>query len=323
MFINNDVQLFHPIFLSHICKKTVYMKFCLLNFTALLLAFFAKASSDTVTIPIARQYFHDKVAIEQKLCDKADGKYDNQMRIGNNEEVNIRVTDVLYRKVNLMKDWIESNEIITKNNDKIRLLNYLESTLRNFRKAWKNKEIAPGEFPMLAEQVFSIIKAQENDASIVPYVKQLSYPLAKIITTVFSDNKGFRESEKIVYFKYCTLHPDIILSTIRPFVNEPFADSLLAIACAKNPSQLYTYAQSVNTPEGKLIHKSNNFIVNTVAKLSQTPNALMYFPFLDDILSGKKTVESIKNILGTVKMVMIVLATINFWLKQKLIILQE
>src|SRR5690606_13022913 len=39
-------------------------------------------------------------------------------------------------------------------------------------------------------------------------------------------------------------------------------------------------------------------LVQAVAKLSQTPNALFYFPFLDDILSGKNTVENIQKYVG-------------------------
>jgi hypothetical protein len=39
-------------------------------------------------------------------------------------------------------------------------------------------------------------------------------------------------------------------------------------------------------------------MVKVVAQLSQTPNALLYFPFLDDLLSGKNTVENIKQYVG-------------------------
>jgi hypothetical protein len=275
-------------FIKHICLICGLFFSCLSAF----------ANIDTVAIPLYRQYFHEKIIAEQKLCDKADGKSDNFMRIGNNEEVNLRVTDALFRKVNELREWIELNNKIEKNNDKIRLLSYIENTLRLFRQSWKARAFAPGEFSLLIDKMTAIIKAQETETSIVPFVAGMNYNMAKITTTVFSDNIGVKEAQKLVYFKYCTIHPEVILSTIRPYVNEPFADSLIAIACLYNPAQLYTYAQSTNTPEGKLIHKSNNNLVVTVSKLSQTPNALMYFPFLDDILSGIKTVESIRQYVG-------------------------
>jgi len=39
-------------------------------------------------------------------------------------------------------------------------------------------------------------------------------------------------------------------------------------------------------------------MVKMVAGLSQTPNALLYFPFLDDILSGRQPIAEIRNIVG-------------------------
>ena len=263
-----------------------------------LLSATSKALTDTVMVPVYRQYFHDKVNNEQKLCDRADGKLDNMMRVGSNEEVNLRVTDVLFRKIDELQDWVESNKNISRNNDKIRFLGYIENELRLFRLAWRKKEISPSEFPALIDNFTAILKAQENESSIVPFITDMPLSIAKINTSVFTDNIGYKEAQKIVYFKYCHLHPDIILTTIRPFINEPFADSLIGIACTYNPAQLYTYAQSLNTPEGKLIHKSNNELVKIVAKLSQTPNALMYFPFLDDIRSGKKSVQFIQKFVG-------------------------
>jgi len=257
------------------------------------------AAPDTLSIPVYRQYFHDKIIAEQKLYDKLDGKNDNNMHVGNNEEVNLRMTDVLYRKIDELRTWIETSDKISKNNDKIRLLNNIENTLRIFRLSWKKKTISPSQFPLLIDQLTAIISAQEIETSIVPFITPQPYEIANILTQAFNDNIGAKEAQKIVYFKYCTLHPDIILSTIRPYVNEPFADSLMAIACAQNPSQLYTYAQSLSSPEGKLIHRSQNNMVKTVAILSQTPNALLYFPFLDDILSGKQTVESIRKYVGS------------------------
>lgn len=100
----------------------------------------ASAYSDTVTIPVFRQYFHDKINAEQLACDKVDGKSDNLMRIGNNEEVNYRISDILFRKIDELQLWVETNEKIDKNNDKIRILGYIEQELRLFRQAWKKRD---------------------------------------------------------------------------------------------------------------------------------------------------------------------------------------
>ena len=257
------------------------------------------AASDTLKIPLYRQYFHDKINNEQLLLEKSDGKSDGSLHASQHEEINLRLTDVLFRKIDDLQNWIESNDSISSNNDKIRLLAYIEKTLMTFRATWKKKQISISEFPSLIESMEAIINAQQNaSVSIVPFMDNLSYPVAIIITNVFDDNIGYASAKKVLYLKYCNVHKEKILSTIRPYVNEPFADSLIAIACLNNPTQLYSYAQSINTPEGILIHNSNNKIVKKVAELSQTPNALMYFPFLDDILSGKNSMDSIKKFIG-------------------------
>ena len=271
------------------------MKFIYLFIILFTTAVESYASADTVMVPLQRRYFHDKVDAQQKMCDKADGKLDSNLRAGNNEEINLRLTDVLFRKVNALQDWVESNEQLSNNNEKIRFLSYIENVLRDFRIGWKKKEITLLEFPVLIENFEAILKVQALAASMAPFIQAVPYNIAKINTAVFFDNVGYKESKNILYQKYCAANPDKILQTIRPYVTEPFADTLIALACQANPVQIYSYAQSSNSPEGRLIHRSNNSMVMAVAKLSRTPNALFYFPFLDDLLSGRKTVDSIKK----------------------------
>jgi len=256
------------------------------------------AFNDTTTIPHGRQLFHDKIKTEQKLIDKADGKQDNIFHSNNNEEINLRLTDVLYRKVDELRFWVENNIDITSSNDKIRNLRYIENMLKAFRISWKNRDINPLEFPSLFENFENIFKSQIMGEGMLPYIQNASYPVAKINTNLFDENKDYDEAKNIVYLKYTVLHPDKILQSIRPFVNTSFADSLIVVASEHNPVQLYSYAQSYTSPEGKLIHRNKNSMVNAVAKLSQTPNALFYFPFLDNILSGKLSLESIKQLVG-------------------------
>ncbi len=258
----------------------------------------AIALEDTLKIPLYRQYFHDKINNEQKFCDKADGKLDQSLHISNNDEINLRVTDVLFRKIDELQIWVETNTEISNSNEKIRYLSYIENVLKAFRINWKSRDINPIEFPALIDNFEQIIKAQAKGRSMVPFIQGTSYSIARINTDVFFDNTGNKESRKIVYLKFCDLNPDKILQTIRPYANENFADSLVAVACKHNPAQLYSYAQSLTSAEGKLIHRNTDPVVMAVAKLSQTLNALFYFPFLDDILSGKNSVENIKKVVG-------------------------
>jgi len=285
------------------CSSEVKLDNSMKYFYLFLVVFLAGLESfaymdTTVIVPLQRRYFHDKIINEQKLCDKADGKVDNIIRVGKNESINMHVTDAMFRKVKELQDWIELNDIIKNNNEKIRYLAYIENMLRSYRIACKKREINPVVFPSLLENFEAILKAQVDGKPMAPIVENASWEVAKLNTEVFSDNPGYKESKDIVYLKFCSLNPDRILQTIKPYADKPFADSLVVVASEHNPVQLYSYAQSNSSVEGKLIRRNTNSLVKTVTQLSQTPNALFYFPFLDDILKGKKTIDSIKKYVG-------------------------
>ena len=271
----------------------------LLLITGLFCSICAAAQNDSIAkVPIDRQYFHDLVTKEQKLTDKADGKQDGLLKVTGNDEVHLLLTDVLYRRINRIKNWVEITPDLPAKNEKVRYLRYIENMLRWFRTDWKKHEFNPLDFPMLVETFFQALQYQAGKKSIVSLIENPPYPAAKIISGVLVDNPEIRQINNIVYLKFCQLNPDKILPTIRPFANEPFADSLIILASMKRPVQLYSYAQSKSSVEGKLIHRSQNQMVQTIAELSQTPNALFYFPFLDDILYGRQKIEDIKKLVG-------------------------
>ncbi len=260
-----------------------------------LISISTKANADTINIPLNRQFFHDKINNEKRKCDKMDGKQDSLMTVGKNEEINKALTEVLFRGINNMQEWVESNE--SSNNEKIRQLSYIEATLMNFRLSFSKKEVEGFEFPETVKILDTLLRSS-NDSSVIHYIEKAPYGIAKIIAEVYADKADYKDAQKIVYLKYCKLHPENIITTIRPFISASFSDSLIYIACKNNPSKLYTYAQSVNTPEGQLIHNSNIPLVKTIARLSLLPNALLYFPFLDNLLSGKNSIEQIQKFVG-------------------------
>jgi hypothetical protein len=256
------------------------------------------AQCDGVAVPFQRVRFHDRIKEEQLKCDKADGKADSIINVGKNDEINLQVTDALTRRINDILCFIESNPKIPSNNDKIRQLNFVEEVVRQFRLGWKAKRLNAALAPELIDNFEKILKANIDSQSMVPMIQEVPFEIGFINASVFNKNPGYDESQKILYMKYVSKYPSLILTTIRPYINEPFADSLIVIACKNDPKQLYDYASSSSSPEGKLIRKSTNPMVQTVAKLSHTANALLYYPFLDDILSGKQNVDSIKTVVG-------------------------
>ncbi|MEO6550543.1 MAG: hypothetical protein ABIN94_21230 [Ferruginibacter sp.] len=256
------------------------------------------AVSDSIIIPISRQRFHDKIDSQQVLTDKADGKRDDMVRVSGNEDINLQVTDALTRRIDQFQELVETDDHINSNNEKVRQLNFIEALLKSFTTAWKQKKINPALAPLLVEDFYKAWRANMSGGSIVPFIDQAPYEAGLILTDLFPGNIGYKESKKLLFLKFAKQHPDKILSIIRPYVNESFADSLVIIACKNDPEQLYDYAYSIKTPEGKLIQRNTDPLVKAIVQLSRMENALLYYPFLDNILQNKISIDSIKRFVG-------------------------
>ncbi len=286
--------------MRHLCERIFNMKHFIP--TLFLLIFFTNAfawQDTTFNIPLSRQSRHDDIKKEQANIDALDGKLDGVFTFGNNDAANAQLTYALYTQTNQWRYWIEGNDTQLKtNNDKVRYLKYVADLLVYFRVAKKNKEIASVNFSELIQIAEKMMKAKAANTDLLLYLQQATYPVAKICNPLFIDAKNKQEANNMVYLKMINLYPQNILPTLAPFVKEAFADSLLIVACRLNPEKFYSYAQSPKSDVGQLIFKSNNSMVQQVAKLSQTPNALLYFPFLDDILTERQSIESIAKYVG-------------------------
>src|SRR5258705_5277609 len=112
-----------------------------LIFYFLILAFIPRSSfagGDTTNTPLNRQVFHDKIKAEQKRADKADGRLDGLIKVSTNPEINLQVTDAIFRKINVLRNDIESNTLLATNNDKIRYLRFVEYLVRDFPNNWRS-----------------------------------------------------------------------------------------------------------------------------------------------------------------------------------------
>jgi len=272
----------------------------LFNFL-LLISFlpFTASASDTTNIPISRRIFHDRIRDEQKRVDKADGRADGIVKVSGNPDINLQVTDALIRKTNEFRNDIEIDNDLPTNNDKVRYLRYVEDLLKDFILAWKKHSINPTLAPLLVENFHEIFEANIKGENMTPLIEKVPYEVGAINASIFVENPGYQESKIALFKKFCNINPDKILQNLAPYVNMPFADSLVIVAFNNSPSQLYSYAQSTNSPQGKLIRKIDDPRIKTVVKLSTQKRALFYFPFLDDLISGKKTIAEISKVAGT------------------------
>ncbi len=273
-----------------------FFNFLFLVFTFPIASF---AHNDTTNIPLSRQIFHDRIIAEQKRVDKADGRLDGLVKVSTNPDINLQVTDALIRKVNVLRNNIETNNDLPTNNDKVRYLRYLEYLLQKFINSWKEHSINPSLAPLLVANFHEIMLANIKGEDMSPLVEKAPYEIGLINASIFDENPGYKHSQIILFRKFCVLNPDKILANIGPYADEPFADTLVIDAFNNSPSQLYSYAQSANSRQGKLIRRIDDPRIKTVVKLSTQNRALFYFPFLDDLISGKQTIEDISKVVGT------------------------
>ncbi|HEY5461912.1 MAG TPA: hypothetical protein VIJ95_01535 [Hanamia sp.] len=257
------------------------------------------ANTDTTNIPLSRQIFHDRIKAEQRLADKADGRLDGIIKVSNNPDVNLQVTDAIIRKVNVLRNDIEINDNIPTNNDKVRYLRYLEDLLKDFINNWRTHALNPALAPLLVHNFHEIFDANIKGETMAPLIEKVPYEVGLINASIFEDNPGYNECKIILFKKFCALYPDKILANIGPYVNEPFADTLVIDAFKNSPSQLYSYAQSTDSKQGRLIRRINDPRIKTVVQLSAKNRALFYFPFMDDLISGKLTMTDISKVAGT------------------------
>lgn len=248
------------------------------------------AASDSLIVPFQRQRFHDRIKEEQKLCDKMDGKLDQLVKVSSDNEINLQVTDAIFRRVDNIRAYIETEKKIVTNNDKIGQLRYVETMLQNYRINCATQKLNSLSAPSLVVTFENILKANVDSQSILPFIKETTYQIGTALVEIFPNNKGYSESKQLLFFKFGNLYPDKILANIAPYSNSVYADSLIVIAAKNNPKQLYDYASASKTTVGKLIRQSHSLTVKTIVELSETENALRYYPFLDDLLYGRKTI---------------------------------
>lgn len=265
-------------------------------FFILLVSFSITGSAQTDTppkIPIDRTLWHDKLEAMQKAYDRFDGKADSTIELGENEEVRQVIDFAVFNKVNNIRYAIERRD--DKSNEKVRYLNNLLRFLDGYQAGFRRRTFSITSFPGLLDSFNATLEKLFAGESLSNLVNDLPYEQARLLTDAFSDARGNKEAQMLVYRKYVTLHPDKIMGSIRPYLNDPLADSLIGIVARKSPAEIFSYAQS-NSPEARLIRNSKDTVVQRIAELSRANNAILYFPFLDEVLSGRLPISELSKV---------------------------
>jgi hypothetical protein len=243
--------------------------------------------------PANRVLFHDQVVTEQKNLLKFDGVADYKIEASSNPEVNYllsrtarwEIRDILYK--------IEQDSTLNHAN-KVRYLRGMREFLQDILKGWRS-----GEYKMvsLTNQVAAYwycLQLNKKGTPIDGYVNGLDWDVAMPLTRTiaFDNNSGFSKLKEIQLRKYCAMHMDRIFDILTANPDASFADSIIRTVARKRVDELYNYA-AANNKLGAVIRSIDDPFIQTVSKMARSKSGRLYFPFLDNIVSGKMTFEQL------------------------------
>ena len=270
-------------------------KFFLLIFSFCFVDLVTHAQSSAKTeIPLVRMYFHEKIDSTQALIARYDGVPDAFFKPSDNDELNERINAALTEKVDALQDKIEASKL-TESNDKIRYLRGLNECLQKFLAGYRSQTI---KSPVLVEivSVFGECMAlDEKKESIEHVIEEHSWDAGDILvnSVAFSSNEGLGPARDALLLKVCNEHPEKMMSVLSKHPQMQYVDSLVVVASRKVPDELYTYA-AASDELARRIRENPDTLVHLISRVAQMSSGRLYFPFLDNLYSGKTTFEDVE-----------------------------
>jgi len=266
--------------------------FCCTSFSA-----WSNTDTGRVAIDIRRVQLHEDIdALQMKLY-SVDGKQDKIIAASRDIDLNLLLTDVYTRQVDILQNEIETDSSLD-HRAKIKYLTGLRITLEGSNGALRTAQLSAES----AIQLFDAYKVYYNKdklgIGLGKSVEQYAYPINKILlgdNTVFFENPGLNLARVVMFQQFADLHPGEVLVKIEPYLDQPFADSLL-IGCAYVfPDKFYNYAAAAETRVGKRIRNIKDPFVQLIVKISDERSGRLIFPFLAAIQKGRLTIDSVKQ----------------------------
>ncbi len=246
------------------------------------------AQNHDYAIAQSRQYAHysfDK--IKQRVLPTAK-----------EEGLNAMLTQSLHTQLDTIQQQIEL-DTATSNNKKITYLRGLGETLEGAENIYKHlpNNVRLVVLPQIVTAWYNVYLLDKNDASIALLMKSYPYNVCNLLlkTVSFNENPDIADCRNELTLKHIQPNDPNAVNILNVNADLPFSDSIINIIARKEPDILYTYAQASNSKLGKRLQNNPDTAVKLLYRLANNGNGQLYFPFYDDLLSGKTTVEAIKK----------------------------
>ena len=258
--------------------------------------------TDTVRrrVDIRRAKLHEDIDRSQRQLLAMDGSADSLLNLTTDSLVNQHLTDVYTVRVDRLQDSLEVAGKLD-HRLKVKYLTGIDVMLRGFMESRRLRRITPEHGILLFHAYEEMAAADLQGNTILPIVENYPYQVGNILinhpSSVFFENRDFREAGIATFRKFCALYPEKVLPRLEEYSDAPFADSLIRVSARRYPNQFYDYAAAYQTRVGRLIRKSEDTLVRTILSMAESRSGRIFFPFLDEVMTGRITMPAISRVM--------------------------
>jgi len=237
--------------------------------------------------------FHDLVDKQQKQFTLKDSAF----HLSDDESVNLQLADVLIRQVDELQESIELDSTLS-GQVKVKSLKNLETLLKNFGMNVNKKDFPATMAPDMLNAFRECLLLDRKGQSIEPVIAKNEYGVGKLLVECFlypTENIGVKPSRELLIKKYLEVHPDEILPELNKNPYLPFADQFIQVAAHRDIRKLYDYAAARNALGNRIRHHPDS-LVRMIANIASSKSGQLYFPFLDNLMQHKITLEDIDKV---------------------------
>lgn len=272
--------------------QSMRMKKIILAFLGLLLigTAFSQKEIAMPPIPQVRMLHHENILSSLNSLAK--------LQVTKSDTLNKSIMRSVRATVNNMRASVELNNNLD-NNGKFKWLRGINEMLTNFISGYRAGAIKGMLLPSLVKAYDDAMRIDLAGHSIEGVIADHEPEIGNILVDNYAlkENAGVAKGRDVLVLKAAQRDPDNILKILTKYPNNTYADSLIILAAFRDQEELYNYA-SVPNALGKRIQSINHPLVKTIAKMATLKTGRMYFPFLDDLYTGRLRMDSITPLLA-------------------------
>lgn len=245
-------------------------------------------------IPAMRLLHHEYILHSLDSIAHLKNKSDAFLTITPDKELNASIDSAIRACVNNMRAEVELNTQLD-DNGRFKWLRGINDMLSEFISGYQLRSITGNQLPALIKAYYDAMHADWAGNSLFDIISDNEPETGRILIDNYAlkNNSGIAAARDLVVLKSCQRKPENVFAILNRYPDCIYADSLIIRAAYHNQEELYTYAAASNAL-GKKIQAMQDPLIKIIAELAKKPAGRMYFPFLDNLYTGKTTIENLE-----------------------------